>query len=120
MADGVMIQPNPLWNVTKLKIAWMEWRWVAMADGVMIQPNPLWNVTKLKIAWMEWGWVAMIGLCGDNVYQVLFFCFELSCSREVVSRETDVLCNFGDEETSGLVGVGWLLGANEEEDDFGR
>ena len=92
-----------------------------MADGVMIQPNPLWNVTKLKIAWMEWKWLAMVGLCGDNVYQVLCFCFELSRSREVVSRETDVpCCNFGDEEKSGLVGVGWLVGADEEEDDFGR
>ena len=41
MADGVMIQPNPLWNVTKPKIAWMEWGWVAMADGMMIWPNPM-------------------------------------------------------------------------------
>ena len=42
----------------------MEWGWVVVADGVMIQPNPLWNVTKLKIAWMELGWVAVVGLCG--------------------------------------------------------
>ena len=67
-----------------------------MADGVMIQPNPLWNVTKLKIAWMEWKWVALVGLCGDNVYQVLSFCFELSRSLEVVSCETDVPRYFGD------------------------
>ena len=107
MADGVMIWSNPLRNVIELKIAWMEWGWVAMAGDVMIRPLPLRNVTKLKIAWMEWGWVAMVGLCGDNVYQVLSFCFELSRSRKVVSRETDVpCCNFGDEEKSGLVGVG--------------
>ena len=59
-----------------------------MADGVMIQPNP--------IVWMGWGWVAVVGLCGDNVYQVLSFCFELSRSLEVVSCETDVPRYFGD------------------------
>ena len=55
MADGVMIWSNPLRNVIELKIAWMEWGWVAMADGMMIQPLPLRNVAKLKIASIAWG-----------------------------------------------------------------
>ena len=64
MADGVMIQMNPLRNVTELSKVWVEWGWVAMADNEMIPLNPLRNVTLLNTAWMKREWVAMVWLCG--------------------------------------------------------